>query len=273
MPASALALALTAAFVHALWNVLLARARDPEAATVVALVVAIVAYAPTAVLFWDVEREAWPYLLASSFFQLGYVILLAAAYRRSELSLVYPLARGLAPVVVLIVGVLALGAVTSARQAAGVCVVGLGVLLVRGVRRSADARGVLFGVSIAGFIAAYTLSDNEGIRHASALTYVELEMLLPTFVYAAAFARLRGTAAIRAELNVSAVAAGIATLGAYTLVLLALERAPAAPVAAVRETSVVIAAALAWVVLKEDVRPARLLGAALVAGGVALVGA
>ena len=97
-------------------------------------------------------------------------------------------------------------------------------------------------------------------------------MIVPTFVYAVAFARLRGPGAIRAEVNLSSVAAGVATLGAYTLVLLALERAPAAPVAAVRETSVVIAAALAWAVLKEDVRPARLAGAVLVAAGIALVG-
>lgn len=273
MPASALALALAAAVVHAVWNVLLARARDPEAATVVALLVAIVAYAPAAIVFWEVDGGVWPYLLASSLFQLGYVILLAAAYRRSELSLVYPLARGVAPVLVLAVGVLALGAATSPAEVAGVCLVGIGVLLVRGIRGEVDTNGVILGLSIAGFIAAYTLSDNEGIRHASALTYVELEMLLPTVVYAVAFAHFRGTAAIRSEVNASSVAAGIATLGAYTLVLLALERAPAAPVAAVRETSVVIAAALAWAVLKEDVRPARLAGAALVAAGIVLVGA
>ncbi|MDQ3670761.1 MAG: DMT family transporter [Actinomycetota bacterium] len=273
MPASALALALTAAFVHALWNVLLARARDPEAATVVALVVSIVAYAPTAIVFWELDAAVWPYLAASSLFQLGYVVLLAAAYRRSELSLVYPLARGVAPVLVLGVAVLALGAETSAAQVSGVCLIAAGVLLVRGFRRHADTTGVVLGLSIAAFIAAYTLSDNEGIRHASALTYVELEMIVPTVVYAAVFARLRGAAAIRAELNPASVVAGVATLGAYTLVLLALERAPAAPVAAIRETSVVIAALLAWVVLKEDVRPTRLAGAALVVAGIVLVGA
>lgn len=98
-------------------------------------------------------------------------------------------------------------------------------------------------------------------------------MIVPTVVYAAVFARLRGAAAIRAELNPASVVAGVATLGGYTLVLLALERAPAAPVAAVRETSVVIAALLAWVVLKEDVRPTRLAGAALVVAGIVLVGA
>ena len=273
MPASALALALTAAFIHALWNVLLARARDPQAATVVAFLVSILVYAPTAIVFWEVDAAAWPYLAASSLFQLGYIVLLAAAYQRSELSLVYPLARGVAPVLVLVVGVSALGATTSIAQIVGVCLVAGGVFLVRGFRGHADTMGVVLGLSIAAFIAAYTLSDNEGVSHAGALTYAELEMIFPTLVYATAFARLRGAGAIRAELNLSSVVAGVATMGAYTIVLLALERAPAAPVAAVRETSVVIAALLAWVVLKEEVRPSRLAGAALVAAGIVLVGA
>jgi hypothetical protein len=60
VPAAALGLALAAACVHALWNVLLARARDPEAATAVALLVSIVAFAPVAAVVWDAERSVWP---------------------------------------------------------------------------------------------------------------------------------------------------------------------------------------------------------------------
>ncbi|HVH51998.1 MAG TPA: EamA family transporter, partial [Gaiellaceae bacterium] len=87
----------------------------------------------------------------------------------------------------------------------------------------------------------------------------------------AGLAKVKGTAAIRAEIGPATIVAGLATFGAYALVLAALQRAAAAPVAAVRETSVVIATALAAVVLKERVGPARLAGAALVAGGVALL--
>ena len=154
MPLDALALALAAAFLHAFWNLLIARAKDPEAATAVALLVALVAYAPVAALTWRLEPAAIPYIVVTSFLQLGYVILLAAAYVRAELSVVYPIARGTAPVLVLVVGVVALGLGTSPQQAAGVCLVGLGVLLVRGLRRSAEPAGVLFGLSIACFIAA-----------------------------------------------------------------------------------------------------------------------
>ena len=273
MPASALLLALAAAFIHALWNVLLARARDTEAATAIAILVGVVAFTPAALLTWDVDSDVWPYVVGSTTFELAYIVLLVAAYTRSELSLVYPIARGVAPVLVLIVGVTALGVGSSAAQAAGVCLIGLGVLLVRGPRREADARGVGLGLAIAACIAAYTLIDNGGVEHAEPLPYLILVMTPAALVYASAILWLRGVGALRAEVNVSTLAAGVASLSSYALALAALQLAAAAPVAAVRETSVVIAAVLAWAVLKEPVGPARLGGAVLVVAGIALLGA
>lgn len=272
MPLSAFLLALAAAFLHALWNILLARARDPEAATAVALVVAIVAFAPVAAVVWEVDTDVWPYIAASGAFQLVYFALLGAAYRRAELSLVYPLARGLAPVLVLVFGIAALNAASSAGQAAGVCLVGLGVVLVRGVRREPDPRALAFGLGIAGCIAAYTLIDNEGIEHANAITYLELSMVGPSIAYAAGVVAVKGLPAVRAEIGAASVTAGLATFGAYALVLAALGLAAAAPVAAVRETSVVIATAGAALFLGERVGGVRIVGAALVAAGVALLG-
>ncbi len=250
---------------------MLARARDPEAAAAVALVVAEIAFAPVAAADWRLDADVWPYLVASGVFELAYFALLAAAYSRAELSVVYPLARGTAPVLVLLVAVLALGAPRSGTQAVGVCLVALGVLLVRGLRRPAGATGVGFGLAIAICIAAYTLVDNAGIEHGNPISYLELSMLLPTIAYAAGVVRWRGRSAVQSEARLPIVLAGLATFGAYALVLAALERAPAAPVAAVRETSVVIATALAGVVLGERVTRSRLAGAIVVVAGVALI--
>jgi uncharacterized membrane protein len=271
MPASAFLLALAAAFLHALWNLLIARARDPEAATAVAVVVAVAVFAPVAALTWEVERSAWPYIAASSLSHLVYFSLLAAAYRRAELSLVYPLARGLAPVLVLVVAVAALGASTSGAEAAGVCLVGVGVLLVRGIRGKADSKGVAFGLVIALVIATYTLVDNAGIEHANAIAYLEASLLPAALAYAAAIIVAKGRGAVRAEVGVSTIVAGIASFSAYALVLAALQLAPAAPVAAVRETSVVIAVVGATLFLGERVGPGRYAGAFLVVAGVALL--
>ncbi len=268
MPASALGLALAAAVVHALWNVLLARAKDVEAATAVALVVAEVVFLPVAILVWHVHRAVIPFLVATGALQLLYFTLLATAYRVAELSVVYPIARGTAPVLVLVIGVAALGHATSVGQVAGVVLIGLGILLVRGLGRGP---GVPVGLVIACVIAAYTLVDKNGVKHAGAVPYLELSMIGPTILYASAIARTKGTRALRNAWGPATVVAGIATFGAYALVLLALQRAAAAPVAAVRETSVVLATLLARRVLRETVGAPRIAGAAVVAGGIALL--
>src|SRR5512146_649570 len=270
MPATALAFALAAAGFHALWNLLLARARDVEAAAAVALLTAEIVFLPLAAVVWRADTGVWPWLVGSGLFELAYFALLAAAYRRAPLSVVYPVARGGAPVVVLAVSVLALGRGTSASQVGGVALVVGGVLLVRGFAR-ADAGGLAFGVAIACCIAGYTLIDKNGIEHANPITYLELSMAVPTVAYAGAVARTKGVAAIRAAVGPPAIVAGMATFVAYAFVLAALERASAASVAAVRETSVVIAAGLAAVVLKEQVTRWRFLGAITVVAGIALL--
>jgi drug/metabolite transporter (DMT)-like permease len=270
VPVSAFVLAIAAAAVHALWNLLIARAVDPEAATAVALSVAVVAFAPVAAAVWDVDRHVWPYLVATSLFELAYFALLAAAYRHAHLSVIYPLARGTAPVLVLVAGALVLGAGTSWPQGLGVVLVGAGVLLVRGGSRfrGADLR---FALPIAACIASYTLIDKRGIRHATPLVYLELSMIVPALAYSGGVAGAKGIAPLRAAASAATFTAGIATFGAYALVLAALQRASAASVAAVRETSVVIAAALARIVLAEPVGLRRLAGAALVVAGIALL--
>jgi len=271
MPGTALAFALAAAFVHASWNILLARARDPEAATAVALLVAVVAFALPAAAFWRVDGRVWPYVAGSAAFELFYFAVLAAAYRRAEFSVVYPIARGSAPVLVLVVAVVVLRAATSWEQAAGVTLVAAGIVFVRGSRHGIKRGGVAFGLTIGCCIAGYTLIDKYGIRYANPISYLELTMVPPSIAYAAAVARGKGLAALRAETNPAAVVAGLATFGAYALVLAALERAPAASVAAVRETSVIIAAALAGIFLKERVGWVRMAGAVAVAAGIGLI--
>jgi drug/metabolite transporter (DMT)-like permease len=265
MPLDALALALGAAVLHALWNLLLAREEDTEAATAIALLALLAFLAVPAAVTWRVESGAVPYILGSSALELAYVALLAGAYRRYELSLVYPVARGLAPVLALLLVVAAGGARPSAPGVVGVLAVAAGVLLVRGARGS--LAGLAFGAVIASAIAGYTVVDRYGIRHAAAGPYLLLVMIGPALVYSALVGRPR----LRATVSLSTVAIGAASASAYLLVLLALRLASAPAVAAVRESSVVIATAAAAVLLHERVGATRLAGAALVAGGVALL--
>jgi drug/metabolite transporter (DMT)-like permease len=272
MSAAAFGLAMSAAFLHALWNILLAHERDPEPATAIAICASVVVFAPVALALWDVDPRVWPFVAVTSGLQLLYFALLATAYRRAELSFVYPVARGVAPVLVLLVGVVALGTGASAAQAAGVCLVGLGIVLVRGLRGERDAAGGVLALAIASSIAAYTLVDKSGIQYATPIVYLELGMA-PTALGALLLVWLlpSGRGRLRAALKPTPVIAGVISFVAYALVLAALARAPAASVAAVRETSVVLVAALAAPTLGERVGPARLAGATLVALGIALI--
>ena len=198
MPLLALVFALAAAVLHAFWNLLLAREQDVECATAVALVAAVVVFAPVTALTWRVDPRVWPFIAVTSVLQLVYFALLATAYRRSELSVVYPLARGLAPVIVLVFGATALSAATSAIQAVGVCLVAIGVLVVRGFRRPTGSSGLGFGLAIAATIASYTLLDKHGIRYASPITYLELSMIPATVGYAGTVLVVRGPTRVRA---------------------------------------------------------------------------
>jgi drug/metabolite transporter (DMT)-like permease len=269
VPPEALGLALAAAILHATWNVLLRDAADVEARTAVVLALSVVLFAPVAAARWSVSWAAVPYIAASTALEGVYFVLLVAAYRRRELSVVYPVARGSAPVLVLVGSAVVLGRSLSAAEVGGVCLVAAGVVLVRGARRGAE--GIAVGLAIGCAIAAYTLVDKNGIRHAAAIPYLELVLLPLAPATLAAVAVRRGRAALRAEVRPATVLAAAASFGAYVLVLLALRLAAAPAVAAVRETSVVIAAGLAAVVLGERVSGIRLAGATAVAGGVAVL--
>src|SRR5918998_6461311 len=172
MAAGAVALALGAAVLHAVWNLVLARAPDTEAATAVALAASVALFALPAAVAWDVDPAAWPYIAASTAFELGYVITLAAGLSRGDLTVVYPVARGSAPVLVLAVSAGALGAATSAWQVTGVALIAAGVLLVRGMRRPGDPVVIGLALACGACIAGYTVVDAHGLDHAAALPYL-----------------------------------------------------------------------------------------------------
>jgi len=267
----AVVLALGAAVVHAVWNLLLARAPDTEAATAVALAASVVAFAPPALITWRVEAGAWPYIAGSAAFEIGYVATLAGALRRGDLSVVYPLARGSAPVLVLAVSAGVLGAATSGWQVTGVALVAMGVVLVRGLRRPDEPAAAMLALACGGCIAGYTVVDAHGLDHAAALPYLWVVLALTAVAYVPLVARGRGAVGLRSAVRAETLLAALLFFGAYLLVLAALRLAEPGPVAAVRETSVVIAAALGALVLREPVTRPRAAGTVVVVAGAALI--
>jgi drug/metabolite transporter (DMT)-like permease len=271
MPLSALLLALGAAVVHATWNLLLSDSEDTHSASAIALVVGAVVFAPVALIGWRFEPSAWPYVLSSSALELLYIVLLATAYSVAAMSFVYPIARGSAPVLVLVAGAVVAGATVSLEAGVGVVLVAIGIVLVRGVRGGGSPRDLGLALSVGACIAGYTLIDKHGITHAGPIVYLEVVLGLTAIAYFAGAWRLRGRAALRAAVTWKTLLAGVGFFGAYALALLALRIAPAASVAAVRESSVVMATAVLAIGGREQIGAPRLIGAVAVVAGIALI--
>lgn len=254
---SVFALVLLAAVTHALWNTWLKIAGDRLVAlavlalgwAVVGLVSIPFAGAPEPVL--------WPYLLASTLVHTIYGLSLIRAYMLGSLATTYSIARGLGPVVVLIVSVLYLGEVPSALGLLGaVLIIGgiVGLSIPRSVRFD---EGLLFSVLTGLLIGAYTLIDGLGARAGtSAHVFAAwLFVLMPCPIVAVALAR-HGLQLPRlaGPIWIKGLTAGVLSAGAYWIVVWAMSVAHMGLVAALRESSVVLAALMAGLVLKEHVR-------------------
>jgi uncharacterized membrane protein len=263
----ALALALGSAALHAAWNLLLGRSRDVQAATAATFLLSVVIGAPFAAIWWAADTSVWPYAVASSVLEAIYALGLAYGYRLAEVSFVYPLTRGLAPVLTLAAAVVILGHGATLPEVAGVLLVAVGVVLVRGPEGNADGRALLVVTTTAAAIAAYTIVDRTGIQHAGAFAYYVLVLVGPCLVYPPVV----GFAAMWSEVGVRTIAAAVAAFASFILGLLALRRGGAAPVLAVRSSSIVIATLLARPYLSEKVSRGRMAGSLVVFAGVTLL--
>ena len=264
MPAAAIAATLVAAVIHATWNVAVSRAPDSERRMRAASVWAVVLLAPIAALTWEASAAVIPFMAASAAVHSVYFLGLGRAYRDQDVDVVYAVSRGTGPVLVLLAGLLVLDEPVSLQAGAGVVAVALGVASLRLAGGHATGAGVLAGLAIGVTIAGYTLLDAEGVERADPAAFL-LGVLTPMALLCLGLL-LRAEGAV-AELRLPAAAAtGAGMIGAYLLVLWALQQAPAAPVAALRETSILLVALAAGLGGGR-----RVAAAALVCAGVALV--
>jgi drug/metabolite transporter (DMT)-like permease len=220
---------------------------------------------------------AWPWLVASALLHIGYKMFLIRAYEHGDLSQVYPLARGTAPLIVALVGAIFLGEIMTAGKTAAVIAIGLGVIV---MSRSGGALGGLprkalfYALGTACFTASYTLVDGVGARIAGTASGFTLWMFVgdATGLTLAAFA-MRGKAAFSNLLPAwrGGLAAGGLSLGSYWIAIWAFTLAPLAMVAALRETSVLFAMLIGVFVLGERAGTWRWVAAILIVTGVVLM--
>jgi|SRR6185436_683688 drug/metabolite transporter (DMT)-like permease len=261
------------ALLHAIWNALVRGSPDRTLSTVLvaasagAIAACWLPFAPLP------ASQSWPYLAASVVIHIVYFALVAFSYRKGELSFVYPIMRGMAPVLSAIVAALLLSEWPSLWGWLGVLLVCSGVILLAADSlraRTFHTSSALFALANAGVIVVYTLVDGVGARLSGhPLSYTGWMLLLTAVPLLAISMDRHGANTIRYMQHhwARGLIGGVCTFGSYGLALWAMTRAPIALVAAMRETSVVFAMILAATFLRERITSARIVSVLVVTAG------
>lgn len=268
---------LLAALLHASWNLLVKLDLDRFLALLlISCVMGVMGVAMLAIFPWPNLASA-PYFITSGALHVGYNIFLARSYRTGDLSQVYPIARGTAPLLTFIGAWALAGETVTGFGAAGILLLVLGIWLTARPGKAAirlDGMTLAFALGTSGFIAAYTIVDGFGARlSGSASAYAGMLFVLDALFMIAVALLTRGPKAFVQILPSwkSGTAGAILSAGAYWIVIWAMSLAPIAAVAALRETSILFVMLMSAAFLKEKVTGFRLFGAALIVlGAVAL---
>jgi drug/metabolite transporter (DMT)-like permease len=264
-----LLIVLFAALLHATWNALVKGAPD-KVISMTAVVLGHVPFALLALPFVPLpDAASFPYIAGGAALHVGYQLFLLWAYRHGDLTQVYPIARGTAPLIVAACSVLIFREMLSTLQLAAITTIGCGIMslvLVRGSQGLHNPRGAALALITGCFVAGYSMVDGYGARAAGTpVGFYAWETILNAATFALIIATtsagtLRTT--IRSHKKMMAVGGGASFL-AYALVVWAFTQAPIAVVTALRETSIVFALLIGVFLLKERLNLVKLVSAML----------
>jgi drug/metabolite transporter (DMT)-like permease len=268
---------LAGAAMHAGWNALVKTGLDRTTSIfLLALIQGAISLALLP-LFAAPSALSWPWIAVSALLHTGYKIFLIRAYEHGDMSQVYPLARGSAPLIVALAGIFLLHENLTAMKFAAVCAIGFGVMMMSSKLGGGEAmprKALLFALGTALFTASYTLVDGIGAQLSGTASGFTLWMFVGDGILMtiyALFVRGRGLfAAARGNL-LSGTAAGALSLGSYWIAIWAFTLAPIALVAALRETSVLFAMLIAVFLLGEKASVQRWFAAGLILAGIVLM--
>ncbi len=268
-----LALVLLAAVAHSAWNGWLKKS-SPDFAGLAAMSIGWLILGVIGLLLFGLpDGSHWPYLLLTTVVHTIYATLLVNAYRHGELSLTYPIARGTGPLIVALAAPFLLNETLEESDLLAVALIVAGILIIGLAGAGASLRerhAIVLSLATGVAIALYTLIDAAGARAGSSPhTYSAWLFVLTAIALLAVTGFVHGTATckmLRPHLR-HGIVVGILSAVAYSIVLWAMTVAPAALVAAVRETSILFAALIGWRFLGERITRLRWLGVALTAVG------
>ncbi len=268
---------LAAALMHASWNAMLKGSSDVLLKTAAIVAAAGIVMAPFAFVVPPPAPPSWPYLAASIVTHVAYYFFMINAYRVGDLTLAYPLMRGVAPLITAVLGIAFLGEAPAPLGWVGIALISAGVIALSwrpGLATTGhhQGRAVGFALANAGVIATYTIIDGIGARlSGNAWSYIVWLFVLdgvPFTVWILLTRRRRFLQFLAAQPGRSMVA-GALSAGAYAISVWAMTRAPVALVAALRETSVLFAALLGTLLLGERIDRRRVSAVVAVVLGVA----
>lgn len=267
---------LASAFFHSFVGLLTKQAEDKLVFRSVLMLTAAVLVSPALVLFPLPPAEAWTFLIAGVAIHFCYQMVMIAAFERGDMNLVYPVMRGAAPALAGLAAVIVLGEQLNLVEITGL---GIATLAIIGFAwpnssRIPKAKALAFALIAAGMTALYSVNDASGVRATgNAISYLAWFFALTCWPITIAALVRRGRQwplIARRELRRGCVA-GLVGAASYGFALFALAIAPVAPMAAMRETSVVFGAVLAALVLKEPFGSRRILLAILLAAGLVML--
>ena len=276
MTAFVVAIILSAAILHAVWNAIVKTAADRT--TTLGLVALghvipgaiMVAYLPLP------ELESLGYVALSTLIHFGYFYMLGQAYKHGDLSVVYPIARGIVPALVALWAMVFADEILPLQAWAGIALIGLGIQLSswQALKSGVGRRALLYALGTGVCISLYSLVDGLGVRlSGNTLSYWAWGAFGHLFIAAfIGLRRRRVLAQIPARHWVIGLAGGFVSMTAYGLVLFAKNFAPLGAVSALRETSVIFAALIGFIFLREGNWIRRLGAAVVMAIGVAMIG-
>jgi drug/metabolite transporter (DMT)-like permease len=276
-----LAAVLCAAALHALWNSLVKSAGDKFLSSAVVALWCGVAAVVAALVLPRPAAAAMPFIVASALIHVVYFILVGLLYRSADLSVAYPIMRGLAPLIAAIIALVTLGEAPGPIASLGVAALVAGVLAM-GASGFAHGRinrpTIIVALANSVVIAIYSVVDGQGARvsgagSAFAFAYNSWADALTALAYLPIILGLRGRAALAAFAGDwrRGLVGGLAAFFGYAIVVWAMTRAPIATVAALRETSVVFAAIIGVVALREPFHAQRAVAVLVILAGIILL--
>ncbi len=258
--------------IHAIVNAVLKGGKDKMAGRALIDATSALILLP-AIAFVPLPSGAWPWLAATALVHCLYLYALVRTFESSDYSAAYPILRGAAPLLTALVVIGLFGESTSLQELGGIALIGAAMFALV-IGRHLDARGLRWALLTGATIAGYTVIDSQGVRAApSAASYIVWLFVLMGSATSTMFAILsKGTifAAAAQQWRTGAVA-GALSIVTYGLALSALALGPTAPLAALRETGMVTALAIATFFLGERVTAGRIVAVLGILAGAALI--